>query len=316
MKSTKSITSYNTQPRFSESIEPRPWAKAKSVLFCVLFSTLLSCSSANFRSIERNTALPGDGIAVHLDAAQRVLVASKGVYCAEPSPDAIKALAATIGLELKGMSDTDATKLTGSLQEMIAHTGVRTQSTTLMRDALYRICEAYHNGQLEEASVLHLLARSQDLTAVVLAIEQLTTNVFAVSGDRSGGSEESRTGSGEKGNVRKAPEQSRESPRNGEGETTASLERGPGSREESAARRGSGEKEPSAVQEKSEQSESASGPVADVSDEGKRTLTLHGEKWRILATSRSEAQTQEKQGKNDIPCPRRKPQRPSRAANA
>ena len=48
-----------------------------------------------------------------------------------------------------------------------------------MRDALYRMCEAYHNGILGDVMVTTLLGRSQDLTAVILAVEQLTGAVAA-----------------------------------------------------------------------------------------------------------------------------------------
>jgi hypothetical protein len=48
-----------------------------------------------------------------------------------------------------------------------------------MRDALYRMCEAYSNGALGPVQVATLLGRSQDLTAVILAVEQLTGAVAA-----------------------------------------------------------------------------------------------------------------------------------------
>lgn len=55
-----------------------------------------------------------------------------------------------------------------------------------MRDALNRMCEAYGNGAIGEAQVVTLLNRSQDLTAVIFAVEQLTgavtANQFAVTG--------------------------------------------------------------------------------------------------------------------------------------
>jgi hypothetical protein len=57
--------------------------------------------------------------------------------------------------------------------------GLRTQSITLMRDALYRICELYLNGAISEAAAVQLLQRSQDLSLGILAIEQLTGAVVA-----------------------------------------------------------------------------------------------------------------------------------------
>lgn len=48
-----------------------------------------------------------------------------------------------------------------------------------MRDSLYRICEAYSNGVIDQIQLVRFMSRSQDLTAVVLAIEQLTGAVAA-----------------------------------------------------------------------------------------------------------------------------------------
>ncbi len=48
-----------------------------------------------------------------------------------------------------------------------------------MRDSLYRICEAYSNGAIDQIQLVRFMSRSQDLTAVVLAIEQLTEAVAA-----------------------------------------------------------------------------------------------------------------------------------------
>jgi hypothetical protein len=56
-----------------------------------------------------------------------------------------------------------------------------------MRDALYRICEAYYNGQLSRADVKLLITRSQDLTAAVVSIEQLTGAVVAQQAALGGG---------------------------------------------------------------------------------------------------------------------------------
>jgi len=48
-----------------------------------------------------------------------------------------------------------------------------------MRDALYRICEAYYGRALTGPAVMTLLAQSQNLTAAILAIEQITGPVVA-----------------------------------------------------------------------------------------------------------------------------------------
>lgn len=170
----------------------------------LIASALMLTGCANLMSIQQTTYTPalqkkmikekkGDGSvvekpvdvsgkygkAIHLDAKQRlVLVNSLGQYCAEPSPDALVAYAASLGIGV-----TDPNKIGGSvgqaLQSSAASIGLRTQSITLMRDALYRICEAHLNGSIDEAQATLMLRRSQDLTAVIVAVEQLTGAIAA-----------------------------------------------------------------------------------------------------------------------------------------
>ncbi len=95
-----------------------------------------------------------------------------------PSPDALSAVASSFGGGITVPSQ-GATSFAQALQESSASIGLRAQSITLMRDTLYRICEAYHNKALSATDVVQLLERSQDLTLGVLAIEQLTGVVAA-----------------------------------------------------------------------------------------------------------------------------------------
>ena len=152
-------------------------------LSLIVIASLVALSAcANLNTIDRSTSLPkkGDssGKAVHLDIQQRLLLVNElGQYCSEPSPDALAAYAAAIGV---GTSDpTSTASAAASGQSSAASVGLRTQSITLMRDALFRMCEAYANGAVGPAQVAALLSRSQDLTAVILAVEQLTGAVAA-----------------------------------------------------------------------------------------------------------------------------------------
>lgn len=135
---------------------------------------------ANFNTIDRtNTFDATTGKTIHLDVQQRLLIVNKiGKYCAEPSPDAMAAYAASLGLGASAPAK-GSVSVSGGGQGSAASIGLRTQSITLMRDALYRMCEAYANGGIGDAQVVTLLNRSQDLTAVILAIEQLTGAVSA-----------------------------------------------------------------------------------------------------------------------------------------
>jgi hypothetical protein len=149
-----------------------------------LASIVIFAGCANLKTIDRTTWLPIEasenpvGKVIHLDAQQRLFIYRAGKYCAEPSPDALASYAAALGLGIS-IPSHGAGSLSQAQQSNAASIGLRTQSITLMRDALYRMCEAYHNGQLGETHVVTFLGRSQDLTAVILAVEQLTGVVAA-----------------------------------------------------------------------------------------------------------------------------------------
>ncbi|MCB9930862.1 MAG: hypothetical protein H6844_15775 [Alphaproteobacteria bacterium] len=147
---------------------------------------------ANLQTVGRTTLLPpgenktladgtevsSGGVAVHLDAQQRAIIQSGARYCAEPSPDALAAYAASLGLGASAPG-TGAASASNALSSAAGSIGLRTQSIQLMRDALYRLCEARNNGTINNADMAMLLRRSQDLTAVVVAVEQLTGAVVA-----------------------------------------------------------------------------------------------------------------------------------------
>ena len=150
-------------------------------LLLIASAGLSAC--ANLSTVYRTTLLPSEsskatGKAIHLDAQQRLVLVRAKQYCAEPSPDALASYAAALGLGL-GQPGAEAAHVAQALQSTAASIGLRTQSITLMRDALYRICEATANGVLGDIGAATALFRSQDLTAVVLATEQLTGTVAA-----------------------------------------------------------------------------------------------------------------------------------------
>ncbi len=68
-------------------------------ILVILSMGLSGC--ANFQTVSRQTTLPGGsgGLAIHLDAQQRLVVVNAlGRYCTEPSPDALAAYASSLGL--------------------------------------------------------------------------------------------------------------------------------------------------------------------------------------------------------------------------
>lgn len=155
--------------------------RAILLLLPLLSISFIGC--ANLQTISRDTSIPkydvnGSGKAIHLDAQQRLVIVNRfQQYCAEPSPDALAAYASSLGLSVSDPSK-QALSFANSLQSSTSNIGLRTQSITLMRDSLYRICEAYSNGKLNDMQVSSLLTRSQDYMTVILAVEQLTGTVI------------------------------------------------------------------------------------------------------------------------------------------
>jgi hypothetical protein len=149
-----------------------------------LGAALLFSGCANLNSIGRSTQLSrdehGGQLAVHVDAKQRLVYSKDAerdarlmLVCAEPSPDALSAYAQSLGLSVAIPTQGSVTGSQAS-QETAAMIGIRTQAITLMRDALYRVCEAYYNRALNGPQVLQVLTHAQDITVAILAIEQLT----------------------------------------------------------------------------------------------------------------------------------------------
>ena len=169
-----------TEPPIAATKKERYTRNPTTISLTLIAILLASC--ANFHTVDRATKIPPinrsapethEGVAIHLDAQQRVVLATALGYCAEPSPDALSAYAGSLGIGAT-ISATEAISIAQALQSTSGSIGLRTQSITLMRDALYRMCEASNNGHLEKWEVATFLRRSQDLTAVILAVEQLT----------------------------------------------------------------------------------------------------------------------------------------------
>lgn len=93
--------------------------------------------------------------------------------CAEPSPDALTAYAAELAVK-QDVAGKTAASLAGGYQGSAAFTGMRTQSIQLLRDQLYRLCEARLNGWIQDDAYKMLLARNQRFTLALMTIENLS----------------------------------------------------------------------------------------------------------------------------------------------
>ena len=111
---------------------------------------------------------------------QRAIYAKDfGTLCAEPSPDALSSLSRSLGLSGSDASNKLSIGVAASLATSVASIGLRTQSIQLMRDSLYRLCEAYYGRALNQTMMKELMQRYQDHMVAILAIEQLTGAVRA-----------------------------------------------------------------------------------------------------------------------------------------
>ena len=168
-------------------------------LFAVVIVALGLGACARLTSIERTQNLPetpgtdGTGTILLVDAKQRAIYTvsreppdGKGgiinkkipIYCAEPSPDAMTAIAANSGLNLS-QKDAATVALNAGLAEQTSDIGLRTQTIQLMRDIMFRECEAYVNGADNDIAFTTAHRRLQSSMVAIAAIEQLTGAVKA-----------------------------------------------------------------------------------------------------------------------------------------
>jgi hypothetical protein len=164
-------------------------AIARFAVLASLYSTY-GCG-ANFNSVYRKFETEDDSVLV--DVKQRMIaittVKEQGIkdssgnastltrtlICAEPSPDALSAMSAAASAS--GSYKEVSAQIAGSISEVASNIGLRTQTIQLLRDGMYRICEAYLNGALPPKEYVAEQRRYQVMTAGLLAIESLTSVV-------------------------------------------------------------------------------------------------------------------------------------------
>lgn len=94
------------------------------------------------------------------------------VICAEPSPDAMVGIAAALGLDVPFRGGSVGFE--GKLAEAVSQMGTRTQTIQLLRDGLYRACEAYLNGVLDETDYETVLRHYDSTMIMLVTIDGLT----------------------------------------------------------------------------------------------------------------------------------------------
>ncbi|SDB27776.1 hypothetical protein SAMN03159382_02339 [Pseudomonas sp. NFACC23-1] len=151
------------------------------LIMSVLAVALTGCG--NWNSVYRSHKFE-EGNSAFIDIKQRAIITggvtknadgsvNSVVTCAEPSPDALSAYAGE--LAAKGdVAGKGGAELAGAYQEAASFVGMRSQSIQILRDQLYRLCEARMNNVISAPQYQMLLVRNQKYTLLLMAIEQLT----------------------------------------------------------------------------------------------------------------------------------------------
>ncbi len=95
------------------------------------------------------------------------------VVCFEPSPDALVAVASSFGGAL-GVPDEVTAEFSSAISEQASNIGMRTHTVTLLREGLYRACEAYATGVIGQWEYKQILDGYGALVVTMMAIEQVS----------------------------------------------------------------------------------------------------------------------------------------------
>ncbi len=108
---------------------------------------------------------------------------SKTVTCAEPSPDVAQAVSRAFGgglsaeANLEGVPVEVAASLTLARAQAVAQMTERLATIQLLRDGLYRACEAYANQAISDTTYAVLLSRYDD-TMITMLLGELAAGNF------------------------------------------------------------------------------------------------------------------------------------------
>jgi len=163
---------------------------AWSRLLCASGLLLGLTGCANWNSVYR-PIYAADGQGALIDVKQRAILVGKRpvennaahqhfVICAEPSPDAMSAYAGEFAGKLAlspvgaATGKDESLAIQSAMRETASYIGMRTPSVQLLRDAMYRACEAYANNAINNSQYELLMRRYQRHIVALAAIDQLT----------------------------------------------------------------------------------------------------------------------------------------------
>lgn len=114
-----------------------------------IFLLLNTGCMKNLYPIEREDL--GTAMSLTLDGSKRSILVNKknGRFCSEPPPDAIAQIAAKLTASLSAPNAGVQASGTGNLDVNILSLFQRSQGVQVLRDGMYRVCEAYLNEAIE-----------------------------------------------------------------------------------------------------------------------------------------------------------------------
>jgi hypothetical protein len=147
-----------------------------TTLFCILSLLISLVATACAPHIHDAFDVDTDTGAT-LDAQQRVVLVThhggrsgnQRIVCAEPSPDTMSAIAAAASAA--GGNGQVQANLGYAVSQSAASIGIRTPTIQLLRDGLYRACEGYLNGVLDEEAYEIILRNYDRVMVALLAID-------------------------------------------------------------------------------------------------------------------------------------------------
>lgn len=149
---------------------------------CAVLVTMVmlgGCGAGGAKTFKEFNIDKGNSIAI--DATTRViLVTQKGgathdqfVVCGEPSPDAIVASFGAEATLEAAVPQGPSGKVGGGISQTAKSIAVRTATIQLLRDGLYRSCEAVINGMIGKTEYQQILNGIGDVMIVLQALDSL-----------------------------------------------------------------------------------------------------------------------------------------------
>lgn len=149
-----------------------------NAILLVCLTVLVGCTTAQ-NSIFRQYDLDS-GKSLTTDATQRVIINTKThpssrpgrvnperIVCAEPSPDVASIVANSFGFGLNILGQGNAAVSSGQASAL-AQLAERTVTVQLLRDQMYRACEAYANGAISGTEYSLLMSRNNDAMVTLM----------------------------------------------------------------------------------------------------------------------------------------------------